>query len=83
MHGKAILYARQTGETTPAFAAWCWEQNESRDWPALADLPRAGTRIEAGQPLLTLFATGGSLSQVRTELRRKASQVFHRASHRF
>jgi predicted ATP-grasp superfamily ATP-dependent carboligase len=37
-------------------------------WPGLHDLPDAGQRFDAGDPLCTLSANGGDVEQVRTRL---------------
>lgn len=41
--------------------------------PAIADVPHDGTRFEPGDPVLTVFATGGTLAEclARLELRRR------------
>jgi predicted ATP-grasp superfamily ATP-dependent carboligase len=60
--GKAILFARDTLDF-PADGPWV---NELRSpvpidqLPAFADIPGAGQRIEAHQPILTFFAKGAS-----------------------
>lgn len=74
--GKAILYAREDLTITDAFAQWCSAKNAKCDWPALADLPVAGTEIRQGQPILTVFAAGQCVESARTALRKAAAEVF-------
>jgi predicted ATP-grasp superfamily ATP-dependent carboligase len=71
MVAKAILFA-QTNVLFPSDGPWRdYLQHAPVDlWqpPPLADIPSAGTRIEAGHPVLTVFATGRSEEQCRTGL---------------
>jgi predicted ATP-grasp superfamily ATP-dependent carboligase len=71
--GKAIVFARHdvdVGNTRP------WLVN--RDPPAgdLRDIPHAGTRIRAGRPICSVFATARDAAACRAELVRKAEQVY-------
>jgi hypothetical protein len=45
------------------------EQALAKPWPAVADVSVAGTTIEAGRPVLTLFAEGGDVDDVERRLR--------------
>jgi len=74
--GKAVVYAPsdviaprgllpETGGAT----------SDPWRWPRIADVPRAGTRVPAGTPLLTVFARGRSVASCRRALRREAEQV--------
>ena len=76
--GKAILYAREAVEISDDFARWCLEINAGREWPMLADLPATGTKIEQGQPILTIFAEGKCTASARFALRKLADEVFAR-----
>ena len=76
IHGKAILFARSRYVITDRFVRWYEGENDGSVWPALADLPREGTVIEAGQPVVTVFASGGCVESVRYELQRKAMTIF-------
>jgi predicted ATP-grasp superfamily ATP-dependent carboligase len=70
--GKAILFARR-GFTFPAEGPWrsCLDASCLMDVaPDFADIPEAGQRIEAGQPVLTLFARAPELPNCLEALRR-------------
>jgi predicted ATP-grasp superfamily ATP-dependent carboligase len=45
-------------------------------WPMLADISPAGTIIEEGRPILTLFANGVESSEVEQNLRAKADAIY-------
>jgi predicted ATP-grasp superfamily ATP-dependent carboligase len=81
--GKAILFARAP-VVFPADGPWrdTLEQmperlHEDRLWevPAFADIPSAGQRIEAGRPVLTFFAVGGSPAGCRDNLLQMAADL--------
>jgi predicted ATP-grasp superfamily ATP-dependent carboligase len=40
-------------------------------WPRLADISPAGTSIEAGRPILTVFAESGDVDEVEQQLRQR------------
>jgi predicted ATP-grasp superfamily ATP-dependent carboligase len=44
-------------------------------WPAVADVPCTGTRIDARRPLVTLFARGDTGPSVRRTLQRRAAAL--------
>jgi predicted ATP-grasp superfamily ATP-dependent carboligase len=77
LHGKAILVAPCRLEVRPEFTAWALEA-ATRDWPALADIPQPHTEIPAGQPVLTVFASGESVRQVHERLDMELSRQRHR-----
>lgn len=54
-HAKAILFASRRFEVSADVHALD-EQAARQQWPAWADLPRSGSVIEAGWPILTVFA---------------------------
>jgi predicted ATP-grasp superfamily ATP-dependent carboligase len=74
--GKAILFARRSYEIRAAFVDHCLGTNEQRLWPEFADVSAVGTRIDVGQPIITIFAAGGCVESVRYALRNKAEQTF-------
>jgi predicted ATP-grasp superfamily ATP-dependent carboligase len=43
--------------------------------PDFADIPDAGSAVEAGQPVLTFFATGNTPAAVRRELQSRAAEL--------
>jgi predicted ATP-grasp superfamily ATP-dependent carboligase len=61
IHGKALLYARQTF-AFPAKGPWlaALEAGVHLDAADYADIPHAGEIIEQGRPVLTLFASGAT-----------------------
>jgi len=73
--GKAVVYAEQNG-AVPAEL-----ENLEREWngiegrPGLADLPRTGDAMEAGQPVVTVIVEAGSIEAVEAELRRRVAMV--------
>jgi predicted ATP-grasp superfamily ATP-dependent carboligase len=75
--GKAVLFARRSLEF-PAHGPWTATLRrpvEPWDVPAFADIPRAGTRIAAGRPVLSLFARAGSVAACLDELRHTAADL--------
>lgn len=74
--GKAIYYAPHA----LAFPIGPWDDELSRPFdpwrvPDFADIPDAGSVIEAGQPVLTVFATGDTPAAVRRELQSRAAEL--------
>lgn len=73
--GKAVYYA-PFPLTFPA--AGPWDDDAPFDpWhlPAFADVPEAGSRIDAGWPVLTVFAAGSSPAAVRARLQSRAAEL--------
>ncbi|HVX15504.1 MAG TPA: ATP-grasp domain-containing protein [Pirellulales bacterium] len=73
--GKSILYAERTCEITADKSAALEKLRGGQPWPIVGDVPRTGTRIERGQPALTLFADGPSAAAVRESLRSLSAEV--------
>jgi predicted ATP-grasp superfamily ATP-dependent carboligase len=77
MVGKAILFAER-GLRFPADGPWTevlGSLSPIEQLPAFADIPAAGTNIEAGQPVLTMFAQGNTVDGCRQNLRTVAQQL--------
>jgi predicted ATP-grasp superfamily ATP-dependent carboligase len=80
VHGKAIYYAREH-VVFPEEGPWdaslqmVWSP---RDYPDYADIPHAGSRIEKGQPILTLFASAASADACAESLHIKAQALDRR-----
>jgi predicted ATP-grasp superfamily ATP-dependent carboligase len=74
-HGKAVLYAKRDVVITPSFAQSSLAEALRRPWPALADVSPAGTVIEAGRPILTVFASGEATNDVEGQLRIRAREL--------
>jgi predicted ATP-grasp superfamily ATP-dependent carboligase len=75
--GKAVLFARR-GFTFPAEGPWqsCLDASRPAEVaPDFADIPEAGQRIEAGQPVLTLFARAPEMPSCLEALRRSADAL--------
>jgi len=79
-HGKVILFAKRDLSISEEFSEWALNQAASVPWPLLADVPRAGTVIECGRPILTLFAAGPSSKEVEQQLQRRAADLENRLS---
>jgi predicted ATP-grasp superfamily ATP-dependent carboligase len=75
LHGKAIVFARRDVTITDAFASWALEQSLVTPWPTLADISPAGTVIDAGHPLLTVFAQSADVAGVERQLRQRVANV--------
>jgi predicted ATP-grasp superfamily ATP-dependent carboligase len=74
-HGKAVLYAKRDLVITPGFAQSSLAEAMQKPWPALADVSPAGTPIDAGRPILTIFASGESADEVEGQLRIRAREL--------
>lgn len=66
--GKLIIYARHDRRVDEQMVEALCDRNHDRAWPQVADIPRAGTRVRFGQPVLTVFAEAESQHQVRAKL---------------
>ncbi|HEY3391712.1 MAG TPA: hypothetical protein VGK58_03320, partial [Lacipirellulaceae bacterium] len=51
------------------------QQAMHKPWPMLADIPAANTLIEAGRPILTVFAEGNTVVEVECRLRERTMQI--------
>lgn len=63
-HGKAIVYAESSSHVASEVTARLMAENDSHAWPVVADIPSAGTSLEPGQPVATVFAEGSSRDDV-------------------
>jgi predicted ATP-grasp superfamily ATP-dependent carboligase len=75
--GKAVLFARQAF-TFPEHGPWTASLQAAADiWalPEFADIPRAGTRIEVGSPVLTIFAQADSMKTCLEALQQIAADL--------
>ena len=76
--GKTIVYApTRSGMSDVVIDAELvaeWQAaNADSLWPRFADLPAPGTKIAAGQPVFTLFASAGDRQTLREKLAREAA----------
>jgi predicted ATP-grasp superfamily ATP-dependent carboligase len=74
-YGKGILYGRRDGVISEPFAQWSLDESISTPWPTLADVSPAGTPIETGRPILSLFAEAEDVAGVEQQLRARASEL--------
>jgi predicted ATP-grasp superfamily ATP-dependent carboligase len=75
--GKHVVYAERSFEMTTGIVKGLLEQNRNEIWPVVADIPRAPTRIKAGQPVLTVFAEGPNTRLVQEQLRERVHALRH------
>ncbi len=68
-HGKVILYAERETVVPEAFSRYAQQCNADSSWPSVADIPAARTRIPAGWPITTLFASAANEREVLATLR--------------
>ncbi len=74
-HGKATLFARRDITITPELADWSLTEAIRTPWPTLADVSVAGTKIDAGRPILTVFAEGATVDDVERNLRNRVDEL--------
>jgi uncharacterized protein len=74
-HGKVILFAERSIELTAPLVDWAFEETHCAPWPMLADIPPAGTIVDAKRPILTAFATGADPGTVERNLRSVVASV--------
>jgi predicted ATP-grasp superfamily ATP-dependent carboligase len=72
--GKAILFAAAPLTILAAWTDWALSTTD-QSGPMLADIPAGGTTIEAGWPIVTIFAEAEDARDVVTRLRTAASSV--------
>ena len=75
--GKAVYYAPRAF-AFPASGPWDADFAGYFDpWrlPQFADIPHPGSAVEAGFPVLTVFAKGSSASEVRERLQSRAAEL--------
>ena len=72
--GKRVVYAHRDGTITAEFIALVEDLNRGSP-PGIADLPRLGDSIAAGQPIATVFAQATSQNVVAAMLSARAAAV--------
>jgi predicted ATP-grasp superfamily ATP-dependent carboligase len=75
IQGKAIVYAKCDLVISDEFAAMALAEAARRPWPQLADISAAGTLVEAGRPVLTVFAEGASDQEVQNQLHERVATI--------
>jgi hypothetical protein len=74
-HGKITLFAKRDLEISPKFAEMSLAESQGTPWPTLADVSPAGTLVEAGRPILTVFAEGSDVNDVEQRLRARVLEL--------
>jgi len=73
--GKAVVYANRDAVVSPAFDELVFGWNPAGQPPGIADLPRIGQRVRAGDPVATVFAEGETDQAVEQMLRSRVAEV--------
>ncbi len=68
-YGKVVLFAKAPLVVSARLSDTLLQQTGDLPWPTIADIPNAGTEINTGQPVLTLFTKGSSCEEVMSRLR--------------
>jgi predicted ATP-grasp superfamily ATP-dependent carboligase len=74
-HGKAIMFAKQDIVISEEIAAMALAEALRTPRPTLADVSPAGTRIDAGRPIFTVFADGADVDEVEQKLRSRVAEL--------
>jgi len=72
--GKATLFADSRLQIPPTITE-ILERESAAAWPSVADIPAAGTIVEAGWPILTILASGGTERETLNRLKQHASTM--------
>jgi predicted ATP-grasp superfamily ATP-dependent carboligase len=72
--GKAILFATSRLEISPAWVEQALTERDA-ERPRLADVPHAGTSVDAGMPIVTVLADAADAATVMAALRERAERV--------
>jgi predicted ATP-grasp superfamily ATP-dependent carboligase len=73
--GKAILFAKREVVISQRFGEAALGEALRLPWPSLADVSPPGTLIEAGRPILTMFANGSTTDDVEQRLIHRAGEL--------
>jgi len=73
--GKAIVYAQVDSVVPSMLDEIMKEWNQPGQQPGIADLPQVGERLFAGQPVVTVFASGSSMLEVDEGLYRRVAAI--------
>jgi predicted ATP-grasp superfamily ATP-dependent carboligase len=74
-YGKAVLYARREVLVSRTFSELSLAEAVREPWPMLADVSPAGTVIDEGRPLLTIFGEGANDEEVAAMLRARCAEL--------
>jgi len=72
--GKAIYYAPHD-VLIPKEAPWLSIEANPRLFSPFADIPKIGSAIQKGSPVVTIFAKADSLNEVKVQLKTRTSQL--------
>jgi predicted ATP-grasp superfamily ATP-dependent carboligase len=72
--GKAIYYAPHD-VLIPEDAPWLSIESNPRLFSPFADIPKPGSAIHRGSPVVTIFAKADSLTEVKAQLKTRTSQL--------
>jgi predicted ATP-grasp superfamily ATP-dependent carboligase len=72
--GKAIYYAPHD-VLIPEDAPWLSIESNPRLFSPFADIPKPGSAIHRGSPVVTIFAKADSLTEVKVQLKTRTSQL--------
>jgi predicted ATP-grasp superfamily ATP-dependent carboligase len=75
MHGKAILFAKRGIVLTEEFSQMALTEALQKPWPTLADVSPAGSLVDVGRPILTVFAEGADVVAVEKQLKRRVVEI--------
>jgi predicted ATP-grasp superfamily ATP-dependent carboligase len=73
-HGKAILFAPRRCTVGALFAERSQAAMRSEPWPEVADVPAEGSMIEAGRPVMTIFARAETWEALEHDLQAAVSR---------
>lgn len=73
--GKLVVYAPCELCVSAEQSAELLRENHGLDWPRVADIPVAGTRLRAGQPVVTVLAEAESRDSLLTLLAERRRPV--------
>jgi predicted ATP-grasp superfamily ATP-dependent carboligase len=73
--GKATLFANRDIVISQEFADFSIVESLQMPWPSLGDVPMAGTSVECGRPILTVFASGETVADVESQLRARVVEL--------
>src|SRR5262249_34133459 len=74
--GKAIVYALEDVEVSTNFGQFVNDRNANAAWPMIADVPRPGTKVPRGEPLVTVFADATTYAHVLDSLRSATADIY-------
>ncbi|MBI3838218.1 MAG: ATP-grasp domain-containing protein [Planctomycetia bacterium] len=74
LFGKAILFASEQFVVSAELCSFLLKRHDQRP-PAMADIPVVGTTIEAGWPIVTVFAAAADEHDVLRQLHQHAVEV--------